>query len=201
MAAALLRSGVRLHCDASTGPIARDALSSLQPPPPPTTPPSTAAAPWVVDAVDGDFGREWLSLDISVRVVQSAAEAVGWINAHGSHHTDAIVTGDAAAAQTFLATVDSAGVYHNASTRFADGFRYGFGAEVGISTNRIHARGPVGLEGLMTYKYTLVGGGQVVAQFAGGSGSGKAAVTTPAGEQLPALAYTHRDRPAGGAFE
>ena len=138
-----------------------------------------------------DYGHEWLSLDLTVRAVASADEAIRWINEHGSHHTDAIVTANGATAAAFLARVDSAGVYHNASTRFADGFRYGFGAEVGISTNRIHARGPVGLDGLMTYKYTLCGSGQVVAQFAGSGGA--KGVITPAGEALPALAFTHVD--------
>ncbi|MBQ9593445.1 MAG: gamma-glutamyl-phosphate reductase, partial [Lachnospiraceae bacterium] len=95
-------------------------------------------------------------------------EAARHINEYGSHHTDAILTEDPEAAAYFLQMVDSAGVYHNASTRFADGFRYGFGAEVGISTSKIHARGPVGLEGLMTYKYRLEGSGQIVGDYAEG---------------------------------
>ena len=191
MAAALLRSGVTLHCDAATvvaAQSARDDVFGVN---------SEEARSLVVGIDPSDIGREWLSLDISVLAVSGVNEAIDWINAHGSHHTDAIVTSDADAAQEFLARIDSAGAYHNASTRFADGFRYGFGAEVGISTSRIHARGPVGLEGLMTYKYTLRGNGEVVAQFTGTKGS--ATVKTLAGESLPALAYSHRDlRGVGG---
>ena len=94
-----------------------------------------------------------------VRVVSSVEAAISHINDHGSHHTDAIVTASAASAARFEANVDSAGVYVNASTRFADGNRYGFGAEVGVSTNRIHCRGPMGVEGLLIYKYVLRGDG------------------------------------------
>jgi glutamate-5-semialdehyde dehydrogenase len=125
----------------------------------------------VVAAGDKDFRTEFLELVMAVRVVGGVDEAVAHINEHGSGHTDAIVTEDQKAATRFMAGVDSAGVFHNASTRFADGFRYGFGAEVGVSTHRTHARGPVGLEGLLIYKYKLLGSGQIVAPYADGTKS------------------------------
>ena len=105
---------------------------------------------------------------ISAKTVSDMEEAVYHINKYGSHHTDCILTEDKEAADFFMRMVDSAGVYQNCSTRFADGFRYGFGAEVGISTGKIHARGPVGLEGLVTYKYKLFGAGQIVDDYATG---------------------------------
>jgi len=119
------------------------------------------------EACEADFDEEFLCHTMAVRAVTSADEAIAHINTHGSHHTDAVVTEDGAVAEAFLSRVDSAGTYHNASTRFADGFRYGFGAEVGISTNRVHARGPVGLEGLVIHKYRLYGDGHTVAEFGG----------------------------------
>lgn len=119
-------------------------------------------------ATDADWRTEYLDLTISVRTVGSLEEAIAHINRYGSHHTDGILTQDDAAAQRFFALVDSAGVYQNCSTRFADGYRYGFGAEVGIATGKLHARGPMGLEGLCSYKYILRGHGDVVADFAGG---------------------------------
>ncbi len=117
---------------------------------------------------EDDFHTEYLALKASVKLVDDVAEAVDHINTFGSHHTDAILTTDDEAAEFFMQRVDSAGVYRNCSTRFADGFRYGFGAEVGISTSKIHARGPVGLEGLVTYKYRLYGNGQIVGDYASG---------------------------------
>ena len=119
-------------------------------------------------ATDEDWDTEYLDLIISIKVVDGVDEAITHINRHGSHHTDAIITENAETAARFMQLVDSAGVYQNCSTRFADGFRYGFGAEVGISTSKLHARGPVGLEGLVTYKYKLFGNGHVVAPYASG---------------------------------
>ena len=117
---------------------------------------------------EDDFRKEYLDLILSVKLVDSVEEAAAHINRFGSHHTDCIITEDDDAAQRFMALVDSASVYRNCSTRFADGFRYGFGAEVGISTSKLHARGPVGLDGLVTYKYLLEGSGQIVADYASG---------------------------------
>ncbi len=119
-------------------------------------------------ASEEDFSTEYLDLILSAKTVENIEEAVRHINRYGSHHTDCIITEDKEAAQYFMNMVDSAGVYQNCSTRFADGFRYGFGAEVGISTGKIHARGPVGIEGLLTYKYKLFGSGQIVADYASG---------------------------------
>ncbi len=120
-------------------------------------------------ATNEDYDTEYLDYILSIKIVDSIDEAIDHINLHGSHHTDCIVTEDADSADKFTSLVDSAGVYINCSTRFADGFRYGFGAEVGISTGKLHARGPVGLEGLVTYKYTLRGTGQIVADYANGN--------------------------------
>ena len=119
---------------------------------------------------EADF-REYLDKIVSVKIVETIDEAIAHINKYGSHHTDCIITEDDAAAARFMQMVDSAGVYQNCSTRFADGFRYGFGAEVGISTGKIHARGPVGLEGLVTYKYMLTGDGHIVGDYASGARS------------------------------
>ena len=119
-------------------------------------------------ATEEDFSTEYLDLIISAKTVEDIDEAIWHINKYGSHHTDCIITEDNKAAEYFMRMVDSAGVYQNCSTRFADGFRYGFGAEVGISTGKIHARGPVGLEGLVTYKYKLFGNGQIVGDYASG---------------------------------
>ncbi|MDO4632940.1 MAG: glutamate-5-semialdehyde dehydrogenase [Eubacteriales bacterium] len=119
-----------------------------------------------VPAEEADFATEYLDLILSIKIVDSIEEAIEHINRYGSHHTDAILTENAEAAEQFMSYVDSAGVYQNCSTRFADGFRYGFGAEVGISTGKLHARGPVGLEGLCTYKYRLFGSGNIVGDYA-----------------------------------
>ncbi len=115
-----------------------------------------------------DFHTEYLDMTISVKIVEDVEEAIYHINKYGSHHTDCILSENQENVERFMQLVDSAGVYHNCSTRFADGFRYGFGAEVGISTGKIHARGPVGLEGLVTYKYKLFGHGQIVQDYASG---------------------------------
>ena len=127
----------------------------------------------VTDIIDGetieikDF-KEYLELIISVGLVDDIDGAINHINTYGSHHTDAIITENDKTADYFMQLVDSAGVYKNCSTRFADGFRYGFGAEVGISTSKLHARGPVGLDGLVTYKYKLYGDGHIVKDYASG---------------------------------
>lgn len=120
-------------------------------------------------ADDADWATEYLDLIVSVKVVDGIGQAIDHINRYGSGHTDAIVTGDKAKAAEFMELVDSADVLWNCSTRFADGFRFGLGAEVGISTNKIHARGPVGLEGLLIYKWKLIGTGNCVADYSSGA--------------------------------
>lgn len=124
-----------------------------------------------LDFAPPSWAVEYLDLKMAVKVVDSLDEAIAHVNTWGSGHTDAIVTESPEAAARFLREVDSASVYHNASTRFADGWRYGLGAEVGISTGKLHARGPVGLPGLMTYKWVLEGRGQVVADYSSGARS------------------------------
>jgi len=119
-------------------------------------------------ATDEDWATEYSDLILSIRVVDSLDQALEHIAEYGSLHTESIVTEDATAAQRFLNEVDAAGVYHNVSTRFADGYRYGLGSEVGISNSKLHARGPMGMEGLTTYKYKLVGNGHVVGTYARG---------------------------------
>jgi glutamate-5-semialdehyde dehydrogenase len=128
-------------------------------------------------ATESDWATEYCDLILAIKIVDSAPEAIAHITTYGSKHTEAIVTQDQAIADLFMSDIDAAGVYHNCSTRFADGFRYGFGAEVGISTNKMPPRGPVGLEGLVTYKYRLVGKGHIAADYAGAN----------------AKAFTHRD--------
>ena len=131
----------------------------------------------VTPADDGNWDMEYLDYIMSVRVVASTDEAIAHINRHGSGHTDCILTTDSSEADKFTKLVDSASVMVNASTRFADGFRYGLGAEVGISTGKIHARGPMGMEGLLIYKYIVRGQNHIVADFASGKKK-----------------YTHKDR-------
>jgi len=163
VAQALLDADVQLLCD----PLTISALQSLSPTP-------AKLASHVRPSTPDSYKTEHLSLTLSVIALPSLSDAIRFINSHSSHHTDCIVTEDPAAASAFCRGVDSAGTFVNASTRFADGFRYGFGTEVGISTGRIHARGPVGLEGLVTYKYMLRSKGEnghVVGEF--GSGEGK----------------------------
>lgn len=122
----------------------------------------------LVPAAEEDWATEYSDLIVSLKTVGSFDEAVRHIERYGSRHTESIVTEEAGAAARFMEEVDAAGVYHNVSTRFADGFRYGLGAELGISTGKLHARGPVGLEGLTTYKYQLVGDGHTVAEYGSG---------------------------------
>lgn len=117
-----------------------------------------------------DDRTEYNDLILSIRVVKDVSAAIDFINHHGSHHTDTIVTENSTTAQRFQSRVDSASVFWNCSTRFADGFRYGLGAEVGVSTNKVHARGPVGLEGLVTYQWRGIGKGHVVGDYSGAGG-------------------------------
>ncbi len=121
----------------------------------------------VQPATGEDWKTEYLDAILSIKIVDSLDEAIAHINTYGSGHTDAIITGNNAHADHFMRLVDSGNVFWNCSTRFSDGFRYGLGAEVGISTNKIHARGPVGLEGLLIYKWKLIGQGQTVAEYSG----------------------------------
>lgn len=137
-----------------------------------------AIAPTLKPATEVDWQTEYSDLILSIRLVDSVAAAIAHINTYGSRHTEGILSQDAAAVQQFMANVDAAGVFHNCSTRFADGFRYGFGAEVGISTQKMPPRGPVGLEGLVTYKYWVTGQGHIVADYSGPN----------------AKPFTHRDK-------
>jgi glutamate-5-semialdehyde dehydrogenase len=142
-ARAILEKGVQLRCD-------EHAFSKL----------ADLSSPLVTHATDEDFRTEFLDLILAVKVVDSLEEAISHIENNGSHHSDCIITADERTAEQFLADVDSATVYWNASTRFTDGGEFGFGAEIGISTDKLHARGPMGLEELTTYKYVLRGNGQ-----------------------------------------
>ncbi|KAJ2699102.1 glutamate-5-semialdehyde dehydrogenase [Coemansia sp. IMI 203386] len=172
VAQALVKAGVRLHAD-------ERALQAIE-----------AAgitkgdgASLVSKATDEDFGHEYTDMDLAIRVVDTIDDAIDHINALGSKHTDAIITEVRKNAEWFMRRVDAAGVYWNASTRFADGFRYGFGTEIGVSTNKTHARGPAGLEGLTIYKYYLFGNGQASGDY--GVGDGK-------------RGYMHKDIPLDG---
>lgn len=156
----LVDAGVTLHLDAELRAVFHDLPS--------------------VEATEDDFYKEYLSLDIAVKYVSDVEEAIEFINIHSSKHTESIITDNEATANKFLKGVNSSGAYWNCSTRFADGFRYGFGTEVGISTNKIHSRGPVGLEGLVCYYYELHGHGQVVGDYLGGGGQKE---------------FTHKDLP------
>jgi glutamate-5-semialdehyde dehydrogenase len=142
--AVFAKKGVEMRCDAA-------ALAAL----------AGVAGAKLVPATERDWSEEYLAKIISVKVVDSLDAALAHIDRYGSHHTDAIVTGSHAAAQRFLREVDSASVMVNASTRFADGFEYGLGAEIGISTDKLHARGPVGLEGLTSLKWIVLGNGEL----------------------------------------
>ncbi|EXJ89950.1 glutamate-5-semialdehyde dehydrogenase [Capronia epimyces CBS 606.96] len=178
VAEVLLAKGVSLRCDAKSKAALQESLA-----------PSSAAL--VQDATEEDYNTEFLDLTLAVKTVPASTSkgegltnglrdaesgeddtsldlAIAHINTHGSKHTDCIVTASSVAAEKFMSAVDAAGVYWNASTRFADGMRYGFGTEVGISTNKIHSRGPVGLEGLTIYKYKLRGHGQAAAEYGDG---------------------------------
>eukprot|EP00002_Diphylleia_rotans_P017806 TRINITY_DN3454_c0_g1_i1.p1 TRINITY_DN3454_c0_g1~~TRINITY_DN3454_c0_g1_i1.p1 ORF type:complete len:442 (+),score=105.87 TRINITY_DN3454_c0_g1_i1:50-1375(+) len=148
IAAALFEKGVELRVDAEAA--------------------KYISGPKVVAATEEDYHTEFLELIMAVKIVSSVGEAVAHVNSHGSHHTDSIVTENKETAEFYMSNVDSANVYFNASTRFADGFRYGFGAEVGVSTHKTHARGPVGLDGMVIYKYRMYGEGHCVANYGEG---------------------------------
>jgi glutamate-5-semialdehyde dehydrogenase len=122
----------------------------------------------LVPAIEKDWSTEYSDLILSVKIVDTWQQGLEHIHRYGSRHTECIVTEDQAVAERFLQEVDAAGVFHNASTRFADGYRYGLGAEVGISNGKLHARGPMGIEGLTTYKYKLRGNGHIVAEYSSG---------------------------------
>ncbi|HII79641.1 MAG TPA: glutamate-5-semialdehyde dehydrogenase [Methanosarcina sp.] len=150
MAEMYIKAGVELRCD-------EDSYSLL----------SEKGLSPLFRATEEDWSLEYNDLILSIKLVDAIKEAIDHINTFGSHHTDGIITENASRRKEFIGLVDSSSVMVNASTRFADGYRYGKGAEVGISTNKIHSRGPVGMEGLLIYKYILMGKGQVVADYAG----------------------------------
>ena len=174
IADALLQSGVSLRCDR----LSKAALARRL---------DAAKAAILQDAAETDFSTEFLAPVLAVKTIPTPATAaspteaayvstslaIAHINAHSSHHTDAIITANPVMAKQFQAGVDSACVFWNTSTRMADGMRFGFGTEVGISTNKIHARGPVGLEGIVIYKYLISGQGQVAGEYHDGEGGKK----------------------------
>ncbi|KAI5306828.1 hypothetical protein KEM56_006946 [Ascosphaera pollenicola] len=153
VAQGLFAQGVKLRCDEKT----KNALQALP-----------ESADNVTDATEQDYNTEFLDLVLAVKTVPDVESAISHINDHSSGHTEAIITSSREVANHFLNACDSAGVYWNASTRMADGMRYGFGTEVGISTNKIHSRGPVGLEGLTIYKYLIRGEGHTAGDYAAG---------------------------------
>jgi glutamate-5-semialdehyde dehydrogenase len=152
--------GVEMRCDAAALAILQENLPRALAEPAQAAPKSGAVAQLSL-AEESDWYAEYLAPIISVKVVEGLDEAIAHINQYSSHHTDAILTRDHMHAQRFLREVDSASVMVNASTRFADGFEYGLGAEIGISTDKFHARGPVGIEGLTSLKYVVLGDGEV----------------------------------------
>ncbi|KAJ5621186.1 gamma-glutamyl phosphate reductase [Penicillium herquei] len=164
VAKALIAKGVSLHCDEASRTVLGKTLSPDQ-------------IGQVQPATEADYNTEFLDLVLAVKVVPAANSAVetaiAHINAHSSKHTEVVLTESREVANMFMSGIDSAGVYWNASSRFADGMRYGFGTEVGISTNKIHSRGPVGLEGLTIYKYLIRGNGHVAGDYHDGPGGKK----------------------------
>ena len=159
-----LNKPMEFRCDKDSLPVFQKYLTSE------TSPSPCKDLITVTPSTEEDYHTEFLSLTVAVKVVDSLQEAISHINSHGSGHTDCILTNSESNREQFFQGVDSADVFCNCSTRFADGFRFGFGAEIGISTNRIHARGPVGLEGLVTYKYRLYGRGHLIGELSGKDG-------------------------------
>ncbi|GLA33010.1 gamma-glutamyl phosphate reductase [Aspergillus phoenicis ATCC 13157] len=163
VARALVAKGVTLRCDESSKRALADTLEPAQ-------------MGSILDAVESDYDTEFLDLILAIKTIPTSAPgsgvdaAIDHINTHSSKHTDIILTNSKATADYFMSSIDSAGVFWNASTRFADGMRYGFGTEVGISTNKIHSRGPVGLDGLTIYKYLIRGDGHRAGDYFDGAG-------------------------------
>ncbi|CAO3647069.1 unnamed protein product [Mucor hiemalis] len=174
IATALLNAGVTLKCEENVRSILLNSDAVSQ----------ELKDSKIGKAVEEDFFTEFLDLIIAVKSVADVEAAIVHINEHGSKHTDAIVTENKETADYFMTRVDAAGCYWNASTRFADGFRYGFGAEVGVSTNKTHARGPVGLEGLVIYKYKLLGHGEGAADYGSGKKQFKHETIAPSAYKL-----------------